>query len=140
METVMKHFSVEERKLQEVQEIAEREGRKDYDIFREAIAQYLQDKETDSRVHPQVPGDGVVRPNDKVLDLNFVEMWVDSKKNKNIDDCEHGDIIRSIEDSGKYFTYYKFVYLDNYFVCQQVAPISYDLLEELNRRTAKYQP
>jgi len=138
MDTTMKHFSVSERKLQEVQEIAEREGRQDYDIMREALAEYLRTKDTDIKVHPSVPDDGVVRPNDRAISLNFDEMWIEGDGDT-VDDPTSGDTVRAIEESGSYFTYYKFVFREGEFVCQTVAPITYELLEEFNERTEKYR-
>lgn len=137
MDTVMKHFSVEERKLDEIQEIAEREGRKDYDVMREALASFLKSRKTENRVHSSVPGESIIRPNDKVLNLDFQEMWIDN--NRSFDNIEHGDIVRAIQDNGKYFTYYKFLYIDDSFICKQVAPIKYSLLEQFNKRTNKYR-
>jgi hypothetical protein len=137
METVMKHMSFQERKLEEVQEIADREGRNDYDVIREAVAQYLQKHESDSKIHTEVPQDGVIRPQDKALNLSFNEMW--SEDGVNSQDPSHGDVVRAIEDGGDYFTYYKFVWIEGYFVCQQVAPMTYDLLDQLSRRTDKYR-
>lgn len=136
MDTTMKHFSIEDRKLEEVEEIAEREGRKDYDVMREALAMYLRARETENKVHPEVPQDGVVRPQDRAIKLSFNEMWAEEGDIQNPD---HGDVIRAIEDGGSYFTYYKFIWMDEYFVCQQVVPMAYDLLDELKTRTNKFR-
>jgi hypothetical protein len=137
METKMKHLSLDKRKIEELQEIAEREGRKDYDLVRQAVAQFLNDTSTDSKVHPVVPEDGVVRPGDRAIQLNFDEMWTDDAPS--ISEVEEADVVRAIEDSGTYFTYYKFVYMDGHHVAQTVAPISYQLLEQLNEKVDKYQ-
>lgn len=139
METEMKHISFEERKLQEIQEIAAREGRKDYDLIREAVAQYLRDRETEYKEHSRAPGEGIVRPNDRVYNLEFNEMWIAEDGKSEPHEAEPGDMVRAIEDAGSYFTYYKFLNKGEYFVCQQVAPIKYELLSEFNDRTDKYR-
>lgn len=133
----MKHFSIEEQKMDEIQEIAEREGRKDYDIIREAISLYLREKETEERVHGTVPEDGVVRSGDKAIELNFAEMWAEDSAT--VKGATDGEPVRAIEDGGKYFTYYKFLYHDGYYVCQHVVPIGYELFDELVNRVNKYQ-
>lgn len=137
----MNHFSISERKDQELEEISEREGRKKYDLVREAISSYLRDHEGTHKTFQSVPGDGVIRSGDHVISIRFDEMWIETLDGETKDvesmvasDTDRGVVVRAIERGSEYFTYYKFIKLDQEFVCQVVAPITHDLLEELVKR------
>lgn len=138
METEMKHISLEKRKLGEIEEIADREGRKSTDILREAVAMYLRQRETDSKVHTNAPGESVIRPQDKVVNLEFREMWIPNS-DKPVDEAEHGDKIKALEIGDEYHTYYRFGYIEGYYLCEMVAPISNTLLSQITERVKKYQ-
>jgi len=138
MDTEMKHISLEKRKLSEVEEIAEREGRKSTDILREAVANYLRQRETDSKVHTTAPGESVVRPGDKVVDLEFREMWI-PQEDRPPHQATHGDKVKALEIGDEYHTYYRFGYIEQYYHCEMVAPISNSLLDEITTRVSKYQ-
>lgn len=146
METVMKHFSLEERKAEELEEIAEREGRKDYDLVRDAISQFLSQYEGSSETHHRIPGESIVRPGDEIFHLAFQEMWVEREEGEDFESSsqkpnplDRGDVVRAIEDSGRHFTYYKFIVMGESFVCQSVVPMTYNLLDQLSTRTEKYR-
>lgn len=134
METEMKHFSLSKRKINELQEIAEREGRKDYSLVREAIADFLKNKETNVKVHPEAPGESIVRSNDQVRRLRYSEMWTEEG---DLDNPKDGMVVRAMEHSGEYFTYYKYVYNGENYVCHTVAPMKHELLDEMKSRADK---
>lgn len=133
METVMKHFSISERKEREIEEIAHREGRQEYDIVREALSHYLRSRETSPRTHASVRDDSIVRPGDEVMEIDLRETWPST------DDPDDGDVVRAIEPGRGYVTYYKFIWLNGSWECQTVVPFDHSLIDEISRRSEKYR-
>ena len=134
MET--QHFAIHERKIEELEEISERTGRQKTDLFREALDDYLNNRKTDKKIHAEAPAESIVRENDEVMNLEFNEMW--NENGEHPESPEKGDIVRAMEDNGKYCTYYKFLFMGERYVCKIVAPIKYEVLQELHSRGERY--
>lgn len=141
-ETVARHFHIEASIDDKVTEIADREGRKAYELMREALAEYIREKEEDTlpERHETVPEGGNVMAGDFARDLNFVEMW-NTEKGRTVSTAQPGDTIRAIEPGSQYFDYYQFTILadDEYqFKCQQAVRFAIDRFSELYDRVEKH--
>lgn len=137
-----KHVGFEESQLERLEEIADREGRKETDLIREAVNNLVVEKEesTHGRVIDTAPQDGLVFQDDAVGELNFAEVWANEG---GLDELSHGSIVRSIEPGRNYFDNWTFRfdeenYPEEVFVCQMHARFSIDYWEQVERRIGRY--
>lgn len=123
VDTKQKNIAIGKRSLREAEEIAERQGRHQNEVLRQAIAEYIDEYKEDigGRVYGEVPTDGLIFPQDRAKQLNFTKQWSED------------DTVYAIEPGGKYFDYYQFGYnsKENCYVCNNYTRMSIDVLEKI---------
>lgn len=142
-ETEQVHFSIEVDILERLRDMAEREGRKAYELVREAIVDYIQRRENETLnvSHDVVPDEGIPAVGDTAHVLNFPSMWTEDEDEIGRVRAERVDLgteIWALEYGAGFFDYYKWRAVNGgVFTCRSHARFPVPVWNEIERRVRR---
>lgn len=139
--TTQVHFSIHDDILDRLEKLADREGRKAYELVRDAIVGYIQrrEEETLSLSHTNVPRDEQnVVVGDTARVLEFDSLWTDDAPEIEIvraEDMPLGSEIWALEYGPDFFDYYKWRPIDErMLLCRSHARFPLDVYNNIEQR------
>lgn len=135
-ERIPKHLHVDKGVWGELEEIAERQGRDEHELYREALWEYVEEQTTPTKVHGTVPLESNLREGDRAKKLDFQVMWTaDGKRNGN---HEKGDQVFAMEFQENYFDFLKFTYDGELYTCRKYLRFPNGRFKEISERFEAY--